>query len=98
MKNGWYYIKLRVDESNWLDDFEDTLPPTRCIEVLNNTWLNSDAYKFLIKDWMILSPAFTVGKDYEFSNTQEHWVKGIYAGIDYPRGHMSMYGESYTHC
>ena len=84
IKDGWYYIKL-----NQSKEIEDVLPPTRCVYVKDNKAFAHDSFycagnnMFDVTEDMIESPAYIIGKEYEFSDDEKEWVKDIYCGYDF---------------
>lgn len=96
--DGWYYIKLVKDLA-----FESLLPPTRCIYVESGSWKYRKRYSnlyFPIHPEMIESPAYTIGKEYEFSDHKDKWRKGTYGGYlqKAPYPHYALNDGNYMHC
>ena len=89
IKDGWYYIKL-----NQSKEIEKILPPTRCVYVKDNKAKIHKSLSYVIFDVteeMIESPAYVIGKEYEFSNDKKEWVKDIYIfyiGYDTDSGYL----------
>ena len=81
LKDGFYYIKKGRSES-----LESVLPPTRCIEIKDSKWKSHDCDDidyWYIYQCDIASPAFVVGKMYEFSiDGKDYWVEREYVGYN----------------
>ena len=82
IEDGWYYIKL-----NQSKEIEDVLPPTRCVYIKNKKakvhssfYYASTSVLFDVSEDMIESPAYFIGKEYEFSDNKKDWNKDIYVG------------------
>ena len=77
MKNNSYsYSKeeiiFRPDISQgFTKEMERRLPPTRCVFVVCGYYTLADKYKLTPE--MVTSPAFTIGKEYEFSDDGDDW-------------------------
>ena len=80
IEDGWYYIKL-----NQSKEIEEFLPPTRCIYVNNNKAMIHKSLSFNtlfdVSEDMIESPAYVIGKEYEFSDNKKDWVRDIHDGF-----------------
>ena len=83
IKDGWYYIKL-----NQSKEIEDVLPPTRCVYIKNKKakvhssfYYASTSVLFDVTEDMIESPAYVIGKEYEFSDNKKDWVRDIHDGF-----------------
>jgi hypothetical protein len=99
IKDGWYHIKL-----NQSKEIEDVLPPTRCVYIMNNIARPHnfyDEYVFNVTEEMIESPAYFIGKEYEFSDNKKKWVKDIYIsyiGFGFESGYFHQaYNSVYEH-
>ena len=79
IEDGWYYIKL-----NQPKEIEEFLPPTRCIYVNNNKAMIHKSLSFNtlfdVTENMIESPAYVIGKEYEFSDDRKEWIKKEFGG------------------
>ena len=90
MKDGWYLIKL-----NQAEEVERHLPPSRCVYVeggivcTRNRYADEDPnrlrFQFKVTDKMIESPAYTIGKRYEFSDNGKFWFRHTYTGYEFGR-------------
>ena len=93
IKDGWYYIRL-----NQSKEIEDVLPPTRCVYIKNKKakvhssfYYASTSVLFDVTEDMIESPAYVIGKEYEFSDNKKDWVRDIYdgfIGFDFDSGYL----------
>jgi hypothetical protein len=84
---GLKYVGSIAVPKAFNDDMEQGLPPTRCIEVVGQDWVGSKVFRkystvfdYSISPGMVESPAFTIGKEYEFSDDGEEWLKRKYGG------------------
>ena len=110
LKDGWYHIRTWEDMAEefglspckryingtkyaFVDTMEDILPPTRCINIENGNWCG-----WTIEPYMVESPAFTIGKEYEFSDGGKAWITGEYTGYQYGGGHNSYHCVRWPHC
>ena len=61
-----------------MSGMETALPSTRCVKVIGGWW-----HDWLILPNMIASPAFTVGKEYEYSDDGQNWEVFKFTGYDF---------------
>jgi hypothetical protein len=113
LKDGWYYIRTWEDmasefgcNEDYIDgviiytkNMEDKLPPTRCIKVENGISGFGGLSCYITPD-MIESPAFTIGKEYEFSDSGVDWIIGKYGAYKYYGiyRHVSIEYSGYKYC
>jgi hypothetical protein len=102
MENGWYLIKL-----NQSSEIEKHLPPSRCVYVedgmvlVRNKYADEDPnrlwFQFKVTDKMIESPAYTIGKRYEFSDNGKFWFRDTYAGYNFLHPYSHSVSEEEAH-
>ena len=84
-------------------EMEGLLPPIRCIKVVDGEWIvyNKEYRRHVthyITPEMVASPAYTIGKEYEFSDDGIKWTNYIYTGFDFDCNEHFTNGSVYKYC